>query len=279
MFSIGTFSKIAQVSITLLRFYDGNDLFKPAYVDPESGYRYYTIDQLPTLNRILALRDLDLSLEQITRLMQDDVSTDDIRSMLLLKEAQIKQTLDEEERRLRKVKSRLKQLGEDGMLSEHDVVLKSIPIQYLISLREIVPDKRNMGHSFYLVHEGVQNKGLKNVGHCIAIFHSSAFVDDHVDWELGFLLQQPITEPVTLPDGRVMIGRELPPVENMATVIHAGPWHELHLGYGALGKWLDVNRYELIDSAREIFLRLPDLRVDNRDPITEIQFPVASIQS
>ena len=55
MFRIGEFSTIARVSSVLLRHYDEMDLFKPSYVNPQNGYRYYSIEQLPRLNRILAL--------------------------------------------------------------------------------------------------------------------------------------------------------------------------------------------------------------------------------
>ena len=47
MFKIGEFSKIAQVSGCLLRYYDDIDLFKPQHIDRWTGYRYYTADQLP----------------------------------------------------------------------------------------------------------------------------------------------------------------------------------------------------------------------------------------
>jgi DNA-binding transcriptional MerR regulator len=78
MFQIGEFSNIARVSGVLLRHYDQIGLFKPAHVNPENGYRYYTIEQLPALNRILALRDLGLALEQIKRLVHDNVSPAEI---------------------------------------------------------------------------------------------------------------------------------------------------------------------------------------------------------
>jgi DNA-binding transcriptional MerR regulator len=63
MFLIGEFSKIARVSKRLLQYYDEIDLFKPAYTDPQTEYRYYSAKQLPTLNRILALKELGLSLD------------------------------------------------------------------------------------------------------------------------------------------------------------------------------------------------------------------------
>ena len=68
MFRIGEFSKIAQVPASLLRYYDDIGLFRPIDCDRDSGYRYYSVEQLTQLNRILALKDLGLSLEQVKHL-------------------------------------------------------------------------------------------------------------------------------------------------------------------------------------------------------------------
>ena len=63
MLKIGDFSKLSYVSAKALRHYDDLGLLQPAHIDPATGYRYYTVDQLPRLHRILALKDLGLALE------------------------------------------------------------------------------------------------------------------------------------------------------------------------------------------------------------------------
>src|SRR5262245_4188558 len=65
MFRIGEFARFTRVSVKMLRHYDEVGLFQPAQVDPDTGYRYYTVDQLPRLNRIILLRDLGFGLDQI----------------------------------------------------------------------------------------------------------------------------------------------------------------------------------------------------------------------
>lgn len=78
MFRIGEFSKIAQVPGSLLRYYDQIGLLKPAHIDQWTGYRYYSAKQLPRLHRILALKELGLTLDQITRLVDEEVSAAEI---------------------------------------------------------------------------------------------------------------------------------------------------------------------------------------------------------
>jgi len=119
MFRIGEFSKIAQVSGRLLRYYDEIGLFNPVHIDSETGYRYYSAQQLPELNRILALKELGLTLDQIARLVAGHISTDEIRGMLVMKKAQIEQTLSEELTRIRYIESRINQIDREGELRDY----------------------------------------------------------------------------------------------------------------------------------------------------------------
>ena len=134
MFRIGEFAQIAQVSGRQLRFYDQLGLLRPAHVDQQTGYRYYTIQQLPRLNSILALKELGLALEQIGPLLEDKISPADLRSMLVLKRAQLERSLHEEEARLRHVESRIAQIDREGTTEGFDVIVKSVPAMPFLSL-------------------------------------------------------------------------------------------------------------------------------------------------
>ena len=127
MYQIGEFSKIAQVSGRLLRYYDELDLLKPEHIDDQTGYRYYSATQLPKLNRILALKELGLTLDQIKRMVDDDVSPEELRGMLMMKKSQIEQMLQEEIARVRYIESRIDQINVEGNMDNYDIVLKSVP--------------------------------------------------------------------------------------------------------------------------------------------------------
>jgi len=127
MFRIGEFSIIAQVSGRLLRYYDSIGLLSPEHTDPHTGYRFYGAQQLPRLNRILVLKELGLSLEQIARLLSKDASVDEIRDMLALRKAQIAESVEGELARLRTVEARLQQIETHGDIQEPDVIVKSVP--------------------------------------------------------------------------------------------------------------------------------------------------------
>ena len=135
MFLSGEFSKISRVSKRLLHYYDDIGLLKPAHIDEENGYRYYSARQLPELNRILALKDLGLTLEQIKKMVDAELSDEEIHGMLLLKKAETEQVLFEETQRLKRIEARLEQnrTAED----KPDIVIKSIPAQPFFSTRAV----------------------------------------------------------------------------------------------------------------------------------------------
>lgn len=108
MIKIGDFSRLSQVPISTLRYYDEVGLLRPAAIDEASGYRFYTLEQLPLLNRILALKWLGLSLDQIAQLLAEKVPTPHIRGMLLMKRLDLQQQMREVEERLGRVETRLK---------------------------------------------------------------------------------------------------------------------------------------------------------------------------
>ena len=82
MIKIGDFSKLAHITVKTLHHYGDLGLLKPAHVDRYNGYRYYTLDQLGRVNRILALKDLGFSLEQVGQLLAEDLSIEEMRGML-----------------------------------------------------------------------------------------------------------------------------------------------------------------------------------------------------
>ena len=139
MLKIGDFSRLGQVSVDTLRHYDTLGLLKPTEVDPLTGYRYYAYHQLGRLNRILALKDLGLSLDQIAPMLEGEVSAEQLKGMLKLKRAEIEEHIDSEHERLARVEARMKQIESEARLPSHDVVIKNVRPQSERGSREEVP--------------------------------------------------------------------------------------------------------------------------------------------
>lgn len=275
MFRIGDFSKIAQVSGRLLRYYDEIGLLSPQFTDPQTGYRYYSAQQLPRLNRILVLKELGLSLEQITHLLDREASTEEMRGMLTLRKAQIEQAVREEMERLRVVEARLEQIDAYGQVMEPDVVLKSMPTQQFLGLREVVPNigaRRRLVQSIATIVP--KEVGHNSLGHIAIVTHSPVYDPAALDIEIGYLLTGKAPASVRLSEDRVLTKRALPAVETMATIAYEGHISDLHRGHGMLGTWVEKNNWQIIGVGREILIQLP--RAETEDNVlVEVQLPVS----
>jgi len=275
MIKIGEFSKLAQVPIATLRYYDQMGLLKPINVDSFTGYRYYTISQLPALNRILALKGLGFSLEQIAEVLDEGLTPEQMRGMLRLRHAQINQQLGEMQSQLLEVEVRLQQIEREDRLSPYDVVLKQVEPQLVASVRTILPDHGAVGMLFKEVYEALgehveaalgPNPGQG--GQTLVLWYDTEFKETDVDGAAAFFVNCPA------PDNGRMRVHELP-AATMATTIHHGPYNRINEAHEALITWIDANNYRIVGADREIYLynRTP-IRRDDPTYITEIQYPV-----
>jgi DNA-binding transcriptional MerR regulator len=137
MFTIGEFARLGDISIRMLRHYDEIGLLTPAWVDPDTGYRGYTIGQLRDLNRIVALRGLGCSLAEARQLLSG-IAVIELRSMLLLRWAELAQQLEAGRSSLARVEARLRAIEREDELAD-DVVVKTAPTQRLLAVERPIP--------------------------------------------------------------------------------------------------------------------------------------------
>jgi DNA-binding transcriptional MerR regulator len=269
MIKIGDFARLSQVTVATLRHYDDVGLFSPVQVDQFSGYRYYSVGQLPRLNRILALKDLGFTLDQIASVLTEGLTPDQLRGMLKLKRSEVGHRLAEEQARLVRIEARLRQIELEDSMPEYDVVLKTVPSMLVASCRVTIPTNDQvpayLGPAFTETFDYVHWQGARETGPCLAIWHTPADVYANEDAEAAV----PIDHPVPGAD-RIQI-YELPQVQ-VAAVVHHGNFEDFTQGHTALMKWIEENGYQIAGPFREIYIK-HDHR-DLTDSTTEIQFPV-----
>jgi DNA-binding transcriptional MerR regulator len=274
VFRIGDFARIARVSGRQLRHYDRLGLLEPSHTDRQSGYRYYRADQLPRLNRLLALKALGFSLAQIGRMLSEEVATDELRGMLSMRKAQVEQSLAEEHATLRQIESRIQQIEEQGSLRDYDVTLKSEPARSFLAARQTFADMDEVVRALRLVVARGKSELRSNVRQKLVVVAHSDFEDEALELELGFILAKPVNTRIDLADGVTMMIRELEAVDTLASVVRAGPSDQTHLAYGALGIWMEANDFQIAGPCREVFLELPFADPASDHVVMEIQFPV-----
>ncbi len=273
MFKIGDFSRLSQVSVHTLRHYDQIGLLKPAHVDRFTDYRYYCAEQLLRLNRILALKDLGFTLEQIGRLLDDGLAVQEMRGMLKLRRAEIEQQARDEQARLARVEARLSYLEREGKMPNYEVVVKKVEPQRVASAREIVPTAGEMpgrcGALFQDVYAWAGAQGLRPSAVCMSIYYNPEYVERDIDVEVAALVTAPGGATQARKEGHVG-QRLLEGVETMASTIHYGTLDNILEAYAAIGSWIQSNGYRIAGPCREIYLQDPH----GPAPVTEIQFPV-----
>lgn len=269
MIRIGDFSKLSQVPVKTLRYYDQVGLLEPAHVDDSNGYRYYAYEQLARLNRILALKDLGFSLAEIRRFLDEGLSAEAMDGMLKLRQAEIRQHLKDETERIARVEARLKQIGRENSMSDYDVVIKSIDSIKVASVRGVVPTPPEQGRLWQELERYLTMAKIKPSAPCLSLYHDEEYKER--DWDIEVC--EPVAADVEQSE-RIHV-YELPGVKTMACVIHHGPLIKIGEAYDAIMRWIDENGYHISGPAREVYLREAD-HGSQEDPetVTEIQFPI-----
>lgn len=267
---IGDFARLGQVTVQTLRHYDDLGLLKPVEVDAFTGYRYYTFEQLPRLNRVLALKDFGLSLEQIAQLLAKDLSVSEMRGMLKLKRSELREQVQEQLDRLERIETRLRLMEQENVLSPYDVVVRRVEPILIASVRGFLPSYWDATPLWMELAEKMSQAGIPAAGPYFSIYHAT---EPQIDTE-ACVPVAPLAREQSL-----LNVYELPAVEQMACTIHHGPFTGLINGFTALFQWVDINGYQIAGPDREIYLRHPSKTdfANDTQAVTELQIPVSRV--
>ena len=275
MIKIGEFSKIVQVPVPTLRYYDQIGLLKPVEVDMFSGYRYYTISQVPQVHHIIVLKGLGFSLEQIASVLAEGIQPEQMRGMLRLRHAQISRQLADMHEQLREVEARIQYIERENSLPAYNVVVKNVEPLLVASVRAVLPAHAAVGTLFGEVYQAIRPYAGDALwpnpeygGQTLVLWYDTEFKQHDVDGAAAFMLRRAIPE-----QGRVTVG-QLPAVQ-VAAAVHHGSYETIGAAHEALLQWIDANGYLVAGPDRELNLyHDPALRRDDATYITEIQYPI-----
>ena len=269
MLKIGDFARLSQVPVGTLRHYDDVGLFTPARVDQFTGYRYYSGDQLPRLNRLLALKDLGFSLDQIARILNDGVTHAQLRGMLILKRSEVEDRLAEEQERLARIETRLRDIEMEDNMPEYDVVLKTVAPVLVAACRIRIPSNSMvpelLGKAYAETASHVRAHGGKDLHPCMALWHTTADTYEDEDAEAVVPIDR------IVPDGGRVKVYELAG-GTFASAVHHGDFAEFTRLHPALLRWIDANDYRIVGPSREVYVQPAGRHAG--DSVTEVQYPV-----
>jgi DNA-binding transcriptional MerR regulator len=275
VFKISEFSRLSQISVKTLRYYDQLGLLKPAHTDPLSGYRYYTAEQLFRLNRILAFKELGFTLEQIFQALDEHLSPAQMRGMFRLKQAELQALIEREQARLGRIEEYLRLIEREGeIMAGHDVMLKSVKSQLVVSLHT-----RTSLSSLPLLFEEVNGYLVDHhiaspatLPHMVLWYSSDACLDDMDVEKDACDLEVACPLPKLIPESERVRVRSLPEISLMATVMHRCQPQSLCSANMELGVWIEQNHYALAltHPRREVYFS----QGDDTWCVAEVQIPV-----
>ncbi|PKW19744.1 MerR family transcriptional regulator [Saccharopolyspora spinosa] len=272
MFSIGDFARHGRVSVRMLRHYDAIGLLRPTRVNRSTGHRAYAAGQLARLNRVIALKELGFSLQQVQQILDEDFTAEQLRGMLRLRQAELENQIAADTARLAHVQARLRMIETEGIMPSDEVTIKSIPAVRVAELSGTAKtmDPQSIGPVIRGLYDelcaALERAGMTPVGPATAYYEDGAD-DESVIVHAGLPVN---VEPDPAFDFAVV---DLPAAEKAATIVHRGSMDDCVPAYQALARWIEDSGHRTLGTNREVTLACPE---DPAGMVTEIQEPITT---
>lgn len=264
MLSIGNFSKICQASVKTLHHYDKIELMKPVFIDEQTGYRYYSEDQIGSMLLIQRLKRYGFTLQQI----REFLACEDRKALFKMLEQQkrlLRETIEQTALVIREMESHLTEFERSGNImgyqNNYEMQLKNTEDMNIFSIRQAM-GVADYGRYYGQLFEQIGKKHLTPTGKVMSIHHSSEFNPESCDTELAVSITQ--KEEAT----RVLSGGLC------VSTIHKGAYSSLSDGHGAIAKWIEKSGYDYAGDTYEIYLTGPQENLPVEEWETEIVYPV-----
>ncbi len=268
MFRIGEFSKLTQVSIRMLRYYDETELLKPIKTDMFTNYRMYSTEQIPVLNKIVFLRDLGFNVAEIKAAL-NNWSDEFIAKLLDEKRIEIKDAVKSEQSKLFKIRQAKKDIQKEKLSINCSVSIKSVPSCLVFSLRRIVENYYAEGMLWQEMMDFAKKNNIAISSDTFTIYHDAEYKENNVDIEVC----APVSKIGRNANGFTFRATES--VKIMACMMVYGEFNNIANAYLAFANWLqEHNQYRMTGKTRQIVHRGPWNEEDRDKYLTEIQVPL-----
>lgn len=269
MFKIGEFSKITQVSVRMLRYYDENKLLEPAKVDMDTGYRMYSSNQIEQLNRILFLKNLGFQVVKIREFLEN-WEPEKIRVELENQQKEIEQAIVAENEKLLRLQMSLRDLDKQKLDLNTQIAIKKLPSCHVVSIRRVVAD--------YFCERELWNELGKQLQKCetskeilaFSIYHDLEQKESDVDIEVCAVI-----EGLKLTGEEKLIHRQVEEVEKAACFMVYGPYENIAIAYKEFAFWLEQHpQYRMSGENRQICHVGEWNETKPENYVTELQIPI-----
>lgn len=262
---IGQFAKMTRLSVKALRLYDEIGLLAPAWVDPDSGYRYYGLGQAVPAEAIRTLRALDMPLDEIRLALAGNPAT--VHDVLEDHRARLTAELERHRRMLTFTEDLLQGRTQ---LMPYDVSVKKVPDQHVVAVRRhtsLATISDAMDSAIATIMGQLGAAGVVPAAPPFVILHD--IIDEKTAGDIEICA--PIGDAAVAPTGEAYATRI--PGGDFAVTTHKGPYDQVAPAYHALSTWMTGNGHEITGAPRECYLNDPTT-VPPDEYLTEVQWPL-----
>lgn len=264
MIPIGDFAGLGQVSVRMLRHYDRIGLLAPASVDPYSGYRRYAAEQLARLNRIVALKELGFTLEQVGAVLDSGLDPDELRGMLRLRRAELEHEGSLAQARLGGVEHRLRLIEQENAVSDTEYVVTALPAVRLAAKKATIESQPQIA-SFVEPAFGELAPAVQAAGGSLDVAIAQYDISDHgIEVTVGYAFGGSVAGAATV---------DLPAVERAVCAVHLGSMDGIGASWQRMMQWIEAQGWSMDGPGRENYVKAEPAH-DQSEWVTELQQPV-----
>ena len=271
VFKIGVFSKLVRVSARMLRHYEKCGLLYPAEIDHFTGYRFYSMKQIPLLNKIVKLRDMGFSIDEIGNILPNYEDVKFSEKVLQKKAAEIQAAIVAEQSRLERLMDMRAQIQEGNDSMVYNVELKALPEVKALSLKEVIADYSEEESLWEKLYQFVaeNNVPISADEGAYSVYLDDEYKESDVEIEISL----PVKELGK--SGKGFIFQRLEAIPLAATIKFSGSYENYGIAMEKLGAWIEENCYEIIGNVRGIALHDLKTTTNTNEFLTELQIPVS----
>ena len=262
LYKIGLFAAMNHTTVKTLRFYEEQGLLKPACINHENGYRYYTLSQMAVIHQITALKMAGFTLEEISRI---NAGADE-EGLLRKKKADL----------MVKIANLTKQIAVvDGYLSKKKiglsapVLIKTIPQTTVAAMRTRIKTYDSLFDVMPKMGALMEKTGCECAipEYCFTSYPEPGYKDEDILVEIC----EAVTEAKKETGG--LYFRTMPEIQ-AACIYHKGSYGTLSESYETVLKYIEENGYEIGGEIRESYIDGIWNQDDESGWLTEIQIPI-----
>lgn len=265
MYKIGDFSKMAQVTTKMLKYYEQCGLIEPAQIEQSSGYRFYSVEQLIPVSKIRTYLDMGFSTTEIKEMLSAEDNTERFDRKI----EELQKELEENNRKTALLSFYKEAVKNYGLNQKYRITIKKTDNKLIASKRFILPDVYDLPEQWEKHYEDVLLSGSKIVSfpNSLTCFHDEEYILENNDIELMLFLEKK-GSPSDSFEYKTLDGFKA------VSVIHNGRYELLNEAYAFAYRWIEFNGYEAEGYPMESYLKSIYNTKNEDEFITEILIPI-----